>query len=198
MPEKRPGPGFVHWHETPLGPMRMRSDGTALTGLCFAGQKYHDDRPGDLGGKAWQNQELPSASEKDMPVFALTCQWLDAYFAGKGPDVLAGLCPPLALSGTEFRMAVWRILLRIPYGQTISYGQIGRIMARERGLARMSAQAVGGAVGHNPVGIIVPCHRVVGSNGSLTGYGGGIGRKIRLLELEGLDLTDFSIPTVSN
>lgn len=196
MPQDSPRPCLLHRHETPLGPMLMRSNGAALTGLCFAGQKYHDDQPASGGQRRGpRDTGVPDFGPgRDLPVFASTCQWLDAYFAGQKPETLARYCPPLALSGTDFRLAVWQILLRIPYGQTISYGQIAKSLASQRGLARMSAQAVGGAVGHNPVAIIVPCHRVVGSNGSLTGYGGGMERKIRLLELEGLDMAGFSVP----
>ena len=116
--------------------------------------------------------------------------WLDIYFAGKKPDLL----PPLHPIGSAFRRSVWDILLQIPYGQTTTYGEIARQLAEKQGLPRMSAQAVGGAVGHNEISIIIPCHRVVGTNGSLTGYAGGIDKKIKLLETEHTDLTGFFVP----
>lgn len=117
-------------------------------------------------------------------------RWLDVYFSGEEPN----FTPPLHPIGSPFRQAVWQILLQIPYGQTTTYGEIARQLAEKHGIAHMSAQAVGGAVGHNEVSIIIPCHRVVGTNGSLTGYAGGIDKKIRLLELEKTDMTNFFIP----
>ena len=116
-----------------------------------------------------------------MPVFNMTSRWLDLYFSGNEPDFM----PPLKMQGTDFRQAVWKILLDIPYGKTMTYGEIAARLARERGLKAMSAQAVGGAVGHNPISIIVPCHRVIGAAGKMVGYGGGLDRKIALLEMEG-------------
>lgn len=113
-------------------------------------------------------------------MFGQTVRWLDIYFSGRDP----GFTPQLFLEGSSFRREVWDILLTIPYGRTMTYGQIAGIIAEQRGLDRMSAQAVGGAVGHNPVSLIVPCHRVVGADGSLTGYAGGIGRKAKLLTVE--------------
>ena len=118
--------------------------------------------------------------ENPPQVFAQTQQWLEVYFSGKAPD----FTPPIALSSTPFRMAVWEILRSIPYGQTMTYGQIARILADRSGLPKMSAQAVGNAVGRNPISLIVPCHRVIGANGSLTGYAGGLERKAYLLALE--------------
>ena len=119
-----------------------------------------------------------------------TIQWLDVYFAEKEPD----FTPPLHLIGSDFRQAVWNILLSIPYGQTMTYGQIAKQLAKNTGIDKMSAQAVGGAVGHNPISIIVPCHRVVGTNGSLTGYAGGLDKKIALLKLEKADTERFFRP----
>ena len=153
----------------------MTSDGQALTGLMFDGEKYFD------GTMDTQGEELPSCKAAKLPAFAETVRWLDTYFAGREPD----FTPPIALHTTPFRREVCEIMLSIPYGQTMSYGQIADIIAKRRGLERMSAQAVGGAVGHNPISIIIPCHRVVGSDGSMTGYGGGIDKKIALLKLEG-------------
>ena len=163
---------------SPLGAITLASDGKALTGLWFDGQKYlARDLPAERIGQ-------------DTPALAEARRWLDIYFAGSPPDFL----PPLHPVGSAFRRSVWEILLQIPYGQTTTYGEIARQLAEKQGLARMSAQAVGGAVGHNPVSIIVPCHRVVGSDGSLTGYGGGIARKVKLLELEHADMHRFFVP----
>ncbi len=167
---------------TPLGDMIMTSHGKALYGLWFQGERYE---PGE--------QELDGARrEPDLPVFQETRRWLDLYFQGKDP----GFTPPLELSGSVFRQQVGRIMLTIPYGKTMTYGAIAREMAGKTGKKQMSAQAVGGAVGHNPISLIIPCHRVVGSSGSLTGYGGGMPRKVWLLEHEGIDLkaSGFTIP----
>jgi len=146
---------YTAYYDSPVGMLTMVSDGTNLVELSYGKLVYEE------------NQELP--------VFEMTLRWLDIYFAGKCPD----FTPPLALQGTPFRKKVWNILLAIPYGKTITYGEIAR-----RFSSKMSAQAIGGAVGHNPVSIIVPCHRVIGSDGSLTGYGGGLDRKEKLLRLE--------------
>ena len=126
-----------------------------------------------------------------MKLLAEVRRWLDIYFDGRKPD----FTPPLNPIGSRFRKDVWEILLQIPYGQTVTYGDIAWKLAEKRGLARMSAQAVGGAVGHNEISVIIPCHRVVGTNGSLTGYAGGIDKKIRLLELEHADMSRFFGPT---
>ena len=167
------------WHYvSPLGGITLASDGEALTGLWFDGQKHF---PAALGYEH---------TEKPLPVFEEAVKWLDLYFSGRDP----GFLPRIHFVGSDFRNRVWEILCRIPYGKTVTYGYISNLIARERGLKKMSAQAVGGAVGHNPISIIVPCHRVVGSNGSLTGYGGGIMRKKALLELEGIDTSQFTIP----
>ena len=156
-------------YASPLGPVTLASDGEALTGLWFAGQKNDRSTLSD------ENEQ------RDLPVFRETARWLDRYFAGDAPD----FTPPLKLRGSPFRQAVWEILLTIPRGSVTTYGEIAAHIAAQRGLEHMSAQAVGGAVGHNPVSIIVPCHRVVGADGSLTGYAGGIERKAWLLALEG-------------
>ena len=143
----------------------MASDGDALTGLWFDGQKYF---AATLSG---------GEPEKDLPVFDMAKRWLDIYFKSVCPD----FTPPLNLRSSGFRKAVWDVLLTIPFGKTMTYGQIAALFS-----GGMSAQAVGGAVGHNPVSLIVPCHRVVGANGKLTGYAGGLDKKIKLLELEKL------------
>lgn len=155
-------------YSSPLGKITLASDGATLIGLWFDGQKYF-------------GATLPrDHTEKTLPVFDQTARWLDIYFRGQEPD----FTPPLTLSGTPFRRTVAEILLTVPYGKTITYGEIAARIARQQGVKTMSAQAVGGAVGHNPISIIVPCHRVVAGDGSLTGYAGGIQRKRRLLELE--------------
>ncbi len=159
---------YIHHYTSPLGGITEASDGSALTGLWFDGQKYFGT---GLSG---------SAAEKMLSVFGQTDRWLDIYFSGSEPD----FTPPLSLHGTAFRKEVWEILLTIPYGETVTYGKIAAVLAAKRGLPHMSAQAVGGAVGHNPVSLIVPCHRVTGSDGSLTGYAGGIDKKAFLLDLE--------------
>ena len=165
-------------YASPVGEITLCSDGDALRGLWIEGQKYH-------GGT------IPEAMEPgDAPVLAAAKEWLDAYFAGERPAI-ADL--PLAPIGSEFRQMVWRILREIPYGEVTTYGEIAKRVAAKTGRP-MSGQAVGGAVGHNPISIIIPCHRVVGANGSLTGYAGGIAVKRKLLELEGVDTDRFRIP----
>lgn len=149
---------------SPLGDILLSSDGTALTGLWFVGQKYIP--------------ELSPVLCADLPVFRETRRWLDLYFQGAEPDFM----PPLSLSGSPFRQAVWAQLRQIPYGTVTTYGRLAEAL-RQNGIAA-SAQAVGGAVGHNPVSILVPCHRVIGANGSLTGYAGGLEKKQFLLTLE--------------
>lgn len=159
---------YISKYISPLGAMTMASDGESLTGLWFDDQKY------------FALHLSPDAVYSDLPVFDKTKLWLDAYFKGEKPDFL----PPIFLKGTDFQREVWDILLKIPYGSVITYGDIAKKIAEKRGLSRMSAQAVGGAVGHNPISIIVPCHRVVGTKGSLTGYAGGVDKKEYLLKLE--------------
>ena len=159
---------FIHHYRSPLGGITIASDGNALTGLWFDGQKY-------FGSTLSSEYE-----ERPLPVFDQTESWLDLYFSGRDP----GFTPPLCLRGTPFRRAVWEILLTIPFGHTVTYGEIAARLADRMGLPQMSARAVGGAVGRNPVSLIIPCHRVIGSDGSLTGYAGGPEKKLRLLEIE--------------
>lgn len=159
---------------SPLGAMTMASDGECLTGLWFDGQKYFPDVSAD-----WQPAQLP--------VFDETRVWLDRYFSGSYP----GMVPPLRLEGTPFRLTVWELLQNIPYGQVVTYKAIAQKIKERCGGTAVSAQAVGGAVGHNPVSVIVPCHRVVGSDGCLTGYAGGLVRKEALLQLEGVRCRDL-------
>ena len=156
------------YYDAPYGRYVMAAEDGALTGLWLEGQKYF---PSDL----------PEPSGEEAEIFARTRRWLDAYFAGRQPDVSA---LPIAPRGSAFAQSVWQ-LLEIPYGQTVTYGQLAKRLAEQRGLTRMSAQAVGGAVGHNPISVIIPCHRVLGSHGTLTGYAGGLDRKEFLLKLEG-------------
>ena len=205
------------WHyDSPLGGMTMVSDGQALTWLWFDRQRYFGlsfdrqrnvaaglhavDGPSAVNPSAVNppvadpsvaTPPIANSPIVNSPVFEATCRWLDEYFAGWVPD----FTPPLALRGTPFREAVWEILLTIPFGQTMTYGEIAARLAGQRtapsaaqaaaqAAPRVAAQAVGGAVGHNPIAIIVPCHRVIGADGSLTGYAAGLDRKRRLLQLE--------------
>lgn len=167
-------------YPSPIGDITLATDGENLIGLWMAGQKYF-------------GETIPEkmTERDDQPVFHAAKNWLDRYFAGEKPEISE---LPLQPIGGEFRQMVWRILCEIPYGEIITYGDIAKKMAAMRGKETMSSQAVGGAVGHNPISIIIPCHRVVGANGSLTGYSGGVGKKIKLLELEGVDMSRLSVP----
>ena len=169
---------YIHHYVSPLGGITEASDGERLIGLWFDGQKYFADA---------LDAEY---EEKPLPIFELTDRWLDIYFSGREPD----FTPPLYMKTSEFRKAVWEVMLTIPYGKTMTYGEIAETIAKQRGIARMSAQAVGGAVGHNSISLIIPCHRVVGTNGSLTGYAGGIDKKVKLLQREKADMTKFFVP----
>ena len=161
---------YTQWYDSPLGGILLAADDAGLTGVWFDGEKYFaqhfDER----------------YEEKNTPILQQTKRWLDMYFSGKEPDFTV----PLHFNGTEFQNEVWNILCTIPYGKTMTYGEIAKRIAAKRGIRRMAAQAVGGAVGHNEISIIVPCHRVIGTNGSLTGYAGGLDKKIKLLTLEGI------------
>lgn len=158
---------WIHHTASPLGGLLLAADEQGLTGLWFEGAAYF------AAGLP------PECMERELPVFRQTERWLDAYFAGRRPENL----PPLHLLGTPFRQEVWALLQKIPYGATTTYGALAAELAASRGAAHLSAQAVGGAVGHNPISILVPCHRVVGARG-LTGYAGGIEKKQALLALE--------------
>lgn len=184
---------YTSTYFSPLGTLLLAADSAGLTGLWLENGKYFADT---LENKEYKKIEktptgIAAAGQKEASeILTDTRRWLDLYFQGKKPD----FTPKLHLTGSDFRMEVWKLLLEIPYGQTVTYGALARKLADRHGLAKMSAQAVGGAVGHNPVSIIVPCHRVVGTNGSLTGYAGGIGNKVKLLELEHTDISRFFIP----
>ena len=169
---------YIQKYRSPLGGITLASEGDALIGLWFDGQKYFGDA---LSGEY---------AEKKLPVFEQTARWLDVYFSRKAPDFI----PPLSMKTTPFRKTVWEIMLAIPFGQTMTYGEIAKQVALKSGLPRMSAQAVGGAVGHNSISLIIPCHRVVGTDGSLTGYAGGIDRKVQLLTMERADISSLFVP----
>ena len=159
---------YTYRYDSPLGRIVLSGSGSALTGLWFEGQKH-------FAASLDAEHE-----EKFLPVFREAEQWLDICFSGRDP----GFTPALSPKGTAFQISVWEILLSVPYGKTVTYGEIARMLAERKGLP-VSARAVGGAVGHNPISLIIPCHRVIGADGSLTGYAGGPDRKIALLRLEG-------------
>lgn len=214
---------FIAYYDSPLGKITLAGDKAGLCGLWFEGEKYyaHALAMGSTDGKFcardfavqdaskkshatdlsaqsasekfYINEQGGYFEEKNLAVFDQTRRWLDLYFSGREP----GFTPALNPAGSAFRRAVWEILLKIPYGKTTTYGQIAREIAAARGLAKMSAQAVGGAVGHNEISIIIPCHRVIGAHGSLTGYASGIDRKIKLLQLEGVDMRGLFTPAKS-
>lgn len=165
---------------SPAGTLTLTSDGEALTGLWIEGQKYFLSTSRDLIEK-----------NDDLAVFRSARDWLERYFAGKKPDIGELVLHP---AGSPFRQTIWQLLCRIPYGETTTYGALAREAAKQLNRSTMSAQAAGGAVAHNPISIIIPCHRVVGTDGSLTGYAGGIDLKIQLLKLEGADLSKLYIP----
>lgn len=171
---------YFTYRNSPIGQMLLAGNITGLTGLWIENQKYYADA---LPPNALENS--------DFPLFVKAEKWLDRYFRGENPAISE---LPLVPKGGVFRQMVWKILCEIPYGQVLTYGQIAAMIARKTGKAFMSAQAVGGAVGHNPISIIIPCHRVIGTNGSLTGYVGGLDAKIKLLELEGVDMSNLYCP----
>ena len=159
---------FTQRYNSPMGGILLAADEIGLTGVWFDGQKYFA-------------RGLPKErTERNTPVLSAAKRWLDVYFTGREPDFM----PPLNPIGSGFQRAVWELLLQIPYGQTTTYGALAQELAQQQGLAHMSAQAVGGAVGRNKISILIPCHRVVGTGGRLTGYAGGVDRKAGLLELE--------------
>ena len=167
-------------YDSPVGRLTLASDGLNLAGLWMEGQKYFG---GTVPGELRPNEELE--------VFSRAKDWLDRDFNGKKPEPTE---LPLAPVGGEFRQTVWELLCEIPYGELTTYGQIAREAAKRLQRESMSAQAVGGAVGHNPISIIIPCHRVVGTGGSLTGYAGGLDKKIWLLKHEGVKMDGLTVP----
>ena len=167
-------------YDSPVGRLTLASDGLNLAGLWLAGQKCFG---GTVPGELRPNEELE--------VFSRAKDWLDRYFNGKKPEPSE---LPLAPVGGEFRQTVWELLCEIPYGELTTYGQIAREAAKRLQRESMSAQAVGGAVGHNPISIIIPCHRVVGTGSSLTGYAGGLDKKIWLLKHEGVKMDGLTVP----
>lgn len=171
-------PCFTSSYESPLGLITMVCDDHALLGLWFSDQPHLMDEFTDACQMA------------DTSIFSETRRWLDCYFSGSVPD----FAPPLQVTGSPFRKIVCDIMTTIPYGQTMTYGAIAMEVSKRMNLSRMSAQAVGGAVGHNPISLIIPCHRVMGAGGNLTGYAGGIERKIALLKLEGADVSKLRLP----
>ena len=203
-------------YSSPLGKILILYCQDALLGLYFEGQKEFDEiikneeeinlgegknfddgkdfdiKDKNLSGESLGHDKNKVSGEKicDDKILGDTKKWLDLYFSGEEPN----FTPKLKLEGTEFRREVWKILLEIPYGETLTYKDIANKLVASGKYERMSSQAVGGAVGHNPISIIIPCHRVVGTSGSLTGYAGGLGRKVRLLELEGIDVNKFFMP----
>lgn len=171
---------YQTFYNSPLGEVLLQSDGEKLTVLKIHNHRFYSE---------YQN---PNVIRNDnLEIFKKTKDWLDRYFKGEKPEIDE---LPLKPEGTKFRKRVWEILCKIPYGTVVTYSDIAKQIAREKGIVKMSAQAVGGAVGHNPIGIIIPCHRVVGKDGSLTGYSGGIQNKVKLLELEQVDMTKLYVP----
>lgn len=165
---------YVTYYQSPIGEMMIASDGKYITGLWIQNQKYY--------ASALEKEYC----EEEVPVLKQAKEWLSSYFLGEEPVMDL----PIAAKGSEFQQAVWNILCEIPYGQVMTYKEIAEKIAVQKGLHTMSAQAVGGAVGHNPISVLIPCHRVIGTDGSLTGYAGGIEKKRKLLELEGVRISN--------
>lgn len=170
---------YTMHYDSPVGRLLLAATDRALTGAWTQGQKY------------FPHLQPDAVQEGETPVLSLAAKWLERYFAGRRPAISE---LPLAPAGSAFRQEVWKLLCEIPYGEVTTYGDIAKKIAARQGKNTMSSQAVGGAVGHNPISIIIPCHRVVGANGSLTGYAGGLQTKIRLLTLEGADMTRLFVP----
>lgn len=166
---------YYYIYNSPVGKLTIASNEKNVVGLWLDGQKYYMEV---LEDKEYQ--------EKETKVIKLAEKWLDKYFNNEKPEIDE---LPIEFIGSDFRKQIWKILSKIPYGKVITYGDIAKQIAKRKGIRTMSAQAVGGAIAHNPISVIVPCHRVVGANGSLTGYSGGVKVKIKLLEFEGVDIT---------
>ena len=159
---------YTYHYSSPIGGITMASNGESLTGLWFDGQKY------------FASTLSQRHMEKQLPVFDRTCEWLDLYFSGKGPDFM----PPVFMCVSNFRRDVYEILMTIPFGETMTYKEVADLIAKKHRIISMSAQAVGGAIAHNPISLVIPCHRVIGTNGKLTGYAGGLDKKEWLLDME--------------
>ena len=171
---------YTTYYNSPVGKILIASKENKLIGLWIEGQKYY------LSKLKSEIQE-----KKDEEILMKTKKWLDKYFSGEKPEIEQLELAPI---GSEFRQKVWKLLCEIPYGEVTTYGKLAKKLAKSMKKETMSAQAIGGAVGHNPISIIIPCHRVVGTNGSLTGYAGGIDKKIKLLELEKVDMKRLFVP----
>jgi methylated-DNA-[protein]-cysteine S-methyltransferase len=167
---------YIHDVKTPVGILTLSSDGENITGLWIENQKYFAKTLGK------------NISKQNLPIFENVQKWLDIYFSGKEPDFM----PPLMPEGSSFQLSIWKILRQIPYGRTVTYGEIAKRFEIENQDAHTSARAIGAAVGHNPISILIPCHRVIGKNGDLTGYAGGVGAKFKLLQLEGVKINDMN------
>ena len=159
---------YTYHYSSPIGGITMASNGESLTGLWFDGQKY------------FASTLSQRHMEKQLPVFDRTCEWLDLYFSGKGPDFM----PHVFMCVSNFRRDVYEILMTIPFGETMTYKEVADLIAKKHRIISMSAQAVGGAIAHNPISLVIPCHRVIGTNGKLTGYAGGLDKKEWLLNME--------------
>lgn len=174
---------YITTCQSPIGKYTLAcNEQERLVGLWLEGQKFFCDT---IGTEITENNELE--------IFKLTKAWLERYFRGEKPEIAELSLAPM---GNDFRQRVWQLLCEIPYGEVWTYGDLAKIIVKEQGKTRMSAQAIGGAVGHNPVSIIIPCHRVVGANGSLTGYAGGIETKIKLLKHEGVNMGNLFMPKI--
>jgi methylated-DNA-[protein]-cysteine S-methyltransferase len=170
--ERRTSMEYIHKITSPVGVLTVSSDGQNISGLWIEGQKYFAKTLGK------------DVLEQNLPVFENVRKWLDIYFSGKEPDFMPLLMP----KGSVFQKSIWNNLCKIPYGKTTTYGELSEQFELENKGKHTSARAVGGAVGHNPISILIPCHRVIGKNSNLTGYAGGITTKIKLLKLEGITI----------
>lgn len=190
---------YTAQYASPLGEITLACNEDAIIGLWFNDQKHfgatlpaeeNSTAVAPNGHQLLASDVHPLLTWDRHPVLEDALRWLDLYFSGQNPDFL----PPLRYGSTPFRKAVYDILMTIPYGETMTYGQIAAKVAEQQGIEKMSAQAVGGAVGRNPIALMIPCHRVVGAGGNLTGYAGGMDRKLKLLELEKADTSHFFMP----
>ncbi|BAC43976.1 methylated-DNA--[protein]-cysteine S-methyltransferase [Malacoplasma penetrans] len=173
---------YTSIYKSPLGEISIACSDNKLIGLWIEGQKHFFSK--------YKNDIVVN---NDIEILIKTKKWLDKYFKGLNPNPKDLEINP---QGSAFQIEVWNILSKIPYGKTITYNDIAKEIANSKGIKKMSAQAVGGAVGHNPLTIIIPCHRVVGCKGNLTGYAGGLDKKIYLLELEKCNMDDFFLPKI--